>query len=50
MNVLPAKAWLEAKKCGHYSKETEEGLDLLTEYDLEGNVSSGLPRVPDVNR
>ena len=36
MNVLPAKAWLEAKMRGHYSKETEEGLKLLAEYDLEG--------------
>ena len=36
VNVLPAKAWLEAKMHGHYSKETEEGLELLTAYDLKG--------------
>jgi len=36
INVLPTKAWLEEKMHGHYSKETEEGLKLVTEYDLEG--------------
>jgi len=36
VNLLPTKAWLEQKMCGRYSKETEEGLKLLAEYDLEG--------------
>jgi hypothetical protein len=36
VNLLPTKAWLEQKMCGRYSKETEDGLKLLTEYDLEG--------------
>jgi DNA-binding SARP family transcriptional activator/tetratricopeptide (TPR) repeat protein len=36
VNVLPVKAWLESKMVGHHSKETEEGLDLLNDYDLNG--------------
>jgi tetratricopeptide (TPR) repeat protein len=36
INVLPSKAWLERKMRGCYSEETEDGLRLLTEYDLEG--------------
>jgi tetratricopeptide (TPR) repeat protein len=36
INVLPMKAWLEGKLHGRYSKETEDGLKLLTEFDLEG--------------
>ncbi len=36
VNILPAKAWLEHKMHGSYSRETEDGLKLLTEFDLEG--------------
>jgi len=33
---LPTKAWLEQKIYGRYSEETEDGLKLLTKFDLEG--------------
>src|SRR5438046_4896073 len=36
INILPVKAWLETKTEGHYSKETEEGLNLPSTYDLDG--------------
>lgn len=36
INVLPAKAWLERKVYGRYCKDTEDGLGLLSDYDLEG--------------
>jgi len=36
VNVLPAQAWLELKIHGHYSKDTLDGLALLSDYDLEG--------------
>ena len=36
INVLPARAWLEIKIDGHYSRETEDGLDWLSVHDLQG--------------
>jgi len=36
INVLPVKAWLERRVTGRYSRETENGLRLLSDYDLNG--------------
>jgi DNA-binding SARP family transcriptional activator/tetratricopeptide (TPR) repeat protein len=36
VNVLPAKAWIEQMAHGCYSKETEDGLRRLSDYDLDG--------------
>jgi DNA-binding SARP family transcriptional activator/tetratricopeptide (TPR) repeat protein len=36
INVLPAKAWLERRTQGRQSVETEEGLNRLADYDLQG--------------
>ena len=36
INLLPAKAWLERKVSGCYTKETEDCLNSLSDYGLNG--------------
>jgi tetratricopeptide (TPR) repeat protein len=36
LNLMPTKAWLERRIRGQLSQETQDGLNLLTELDLEG--------------